>query len=78
VLNNIFLVEGHMGYLLLAMGLFVIICTYFKPRIYWESGKARRLRRFVGDQATEIFYYLIGLFILGASILVLLDLISLH
>ena len=67
-----------MGYLLLAMGLFVIICTYFKPRIYWESGKARRLRRFVGDQATEIFYYLIGIFILGFAILALLDLISLQ
>ncbi|PAB60230.1 hypothetical protein [Anaeromicrobium sediminis] len=55
--------------LFLIAGLFAIICTLKKPAFYWESRKARRMRGFIGDTGTTIFYLIIGTFLTGAGII---------
>ncbi|TCO79117.1 hypothetical protein [Marinisporobacter balticus] len=62
--------------LLLLAGLFAIICTLKKPAFYWESRKARRLRRFIGDTAATFFYMGMGIILVGISIFNLLGIIT--
>ncbi|QZY55745.1 hypothetical protein [Crassaminicella profunda] len=54
--------------IILLVGIFTIICTLTKPAFYWESRKARGLRRFIGDGGATIVYLLLGVFFLGFSI----------
>ncbi|MCT4604731.1 MAG: hypothetical protein N4A64_01295 [Marinisporobacter sp.] len=54
--------------IILLVGIFTIICTLTKPAFYWESRKARRLRRFIGDGGATIVYLIIGIFLIGFSI----------
>ena len=60
--------------LFLLAGLFAIFCTLTKPAFYWESRKAKRLRRFVGDTIATVFYLGIGIFLVGAGVINLLRL----
>ncbi len=57
-----------MGILLVAVGAFTIFCTLTKPGFYWNSRRAQRMRRFIGDGATTLLYLVIGaaVFIAGA------------
>lgn len=66
---------GTSIFLLLA-GLFAIICTLKKPAFYWESRRAKRLRRFIGDTAATFFYIGIGIILVVISILRLLGIIT--
>ncbi len=61
----------------LAIGLFAIICTILKPAFYWESRKARQLRRPIGNTATSLLYIFIGLALVGIGIGDLLGIITL-
>lgn len=47
--------------LFIFIGLFAIILTILKPSFYWNSRKARGLRRVVGDLGATIIYLAIGL-----------------
>jgi Flp pilus assembly protein TadB len=62
---------------LVIVGIFAIICTIMKPRFYWESRKATRLRRLIGDTAASILYIIIGILASGIGIADLLGIISL-
>ncbi len=54
--------------ILLLIGVFAIICTLLKPPFYWESKKALRLRRLVGDRIATLLYLVIGIFCIVVSI----------
>ena len=53
----------------LLFGLFAIVMTAIKPSFYWNSYKARRMRDLIGDQNAALFYYGLGVFLIGLSML---------
>lgn len=63
--------------LLIVIGIFTLVCTYYKPSFYWESRKAQQMRKLIGDKGTEIMYYLIGLGVLVIGLLGISNIISL-
>ncbi|WP_053956105.1 hypothetical protein [Inediibacterium massiliense] len=65
-----------MSILILLVSIFTIICTLLKPPFYWESRKAKNLRRFLGDGGATIVYLLIGIFLLVTSLANLLGFIT--
>ena len=65
-----------MQFIFIIIGILTILGTYYKPAFYWESRKAVALRRIIGDTATEIFYYIIGIGITVAGILATFGLVS--
>lgn len=58
-----------MNLFIIGIGLFTIICTYFKPNFYWESRKAVRMRNLLGDTYTSLLYYGIGAVVIGIGIM---------
>ena len=60
--------HGLYKWLFFAVGVFTVVCTIKKPAFYWESRKARNMRELIGDRGAEIFYVLLGLFLIGVSI----------
>ncbi len=57
----------EMGIVLILIGVFTVVCTLGRFPFYWESRKARSMRRLIGDTGTTILYYFIGgmLFVMG-------------
>lgn len=62
-----------LGVFLLIIGLFILICTIFRLPFYWNSRKALRMRRLVGDTVTFFLYIIIGA---GIGALGLLDILN--
>jgi formate-dependent nitrite reductase membrane component NrfD len=52
--------ETYMGYLSIVLGLYVLVCTLTKPKFFWESKKAKRLRKSIGESNAAIVYYIIA------------------
>lgn len=48
------------SYVFILLGLFTIWGTLAKPAFFWESRKAERTRRLIGDGPTMILYLAIG------------------
>ncbi len=55
---------------ILFCGLFTLYCTRNKPNWYWNHHKAVFLRELIGDRGTEIFYYCLGLILVGMWVMV--------
>lgn len=55
-------------WIFILIGLFTTICTVTKPNFYWNSRKAQRLRRVIGDTGAMVFYLAIGVFALFIGI----------
>lgn len=68
--------ENSYGLILIALGLFTLICTFLKPDFYWNSRKATRMRRFIGDLGANILYYLIGAGVTLIGTLILLGVLQ--
>nr|WP_321328655.1 hypothetical protein [uncultured Ilyobacter sp.] len=66
-----------MGFLFVVLGIFTLVCTFYKPSFYWESRKAKSMRKLIGDNGTVVLYYLIGLSVSIIGILGALGVISL-
>lgn len=62
-----------MGFVFILIGVFAIVCTYGKFDFYWNSRKAKRMRNLIGDSATSVFYYAIGLASFVYGVLVVLN-----
>lgn len=52
------------GIILLIVGIFTLAMTIMKPDFYWESRKAKSLRRLIGDKGSAIFYIALACFML--------------
>lgn len=52
------------GFILFA-GLFTLYCTRNKPNWYWNHHKAVFWRNLIGDRGAEMFYYGLGIFLVG-------------
>ncbi|ADO82954.1 conserved hypothetical protein [Ilyobacter polytropus DSM 2926] len=63
--------------ILLFLGIFTLVCTFYKPSFYWESRKAKSMRKLIGDSGTTALYYLIGLSVSVIGIFGALGIISL-
>jgi len=61
------------GIIFILIGLFSIICTIKKPNFFWESRKALRMRKLLGDKITSIFYIVVGALALGGGTIALLS-----
>ncbi|GAB6088327.1 hypothetical protein [Alkaliphilus crotonatoxidans] len=59
------------------IGLFAITCTIIRPGFYWQSRKARQLRRLLGDTGASLVYILIGIFLIGIALADLTGMINL-
>lgn len=68
--------ENYYGLFLIAVGLFALICTFLKPDFYWNSRKATRMRRLIGDFGASLLYYLIGGVVTVIGTLILLGVIQ--
>lgn len=55
--------------LVIGLGLYFIICTALKPSWYWDHPQAEWHRRMIGDLATQIIYYLIGIGVIAFALL---------
>ncbi len=64
-----------MGIVLVLVGVFALYGTFFKPSFYWENRKARRLRNLIGDKATSVVYYIIGMVAVVIGLLGMLNII---
>lgn len=62
-----------LGIFLFVTGLFLTVCTVLRLPFYWNSRKALRLRRLIGDTLAFFIYLIIGL---GVAILGLLDILN--
>lgn len=49
-----------MGILFILMGIFTVFCTITKPNFYWNSRKALRFRKLIGDFGATVFYCVVG------------------
>ena len=58
-----------MSYFLIGAGIFTLVCTFLKPDFYWESRKAIRMRKLLGDRGASFFYYGIGIVIIVLTII---------
>lgn len=67
-----------MEIIFILIGIFTLVCTYFKPDFYWESRKAKRTRALLGDTITSIIYYIIGVSVCVFGILVMLNIININ
>ncbi len=65
-----------MKFLFIGIGIFTLVCTFLKPSFYWESRKARGMRKLIGDRGTSVMYYIIGLAVMVIGVLGMLDIIS--
>jgi vacuolar-type H+-ATPase subunit I/STV1 len=61
-----------LGILFIVAGIFTLLMTLIKPSFYWNSRKAMRLRRLVGDPIASIIYILIAIFCISYGIRILL------
>ena len=59
------------GVLLIIIGAFIMIMTFLKPPLYWDSKRTMRLRRLFGDAIANIIYILIAVVLIfyGVSLL---------
>jgi len=48
------------GVLLIVIGAFIMVMTFIKPPLYWDSKRTMRLRRLFGDAIANIIYILIA------------------
>ena len=65
--------QGIMGGIIfILIGLFSIICTIKKPNFFWESRKALRMRKLLGDKITSVFYIVVGALAFGGGAIALL------
>ena len=65
------------NYLFIAIGLFTIWGAVAKPNFYWNSRRAVRLRKFIGEGGAMIFYLVLGLALILVGVLSLTDVITL-
>lgn len=65
-----------MGYISIALGAYVLVCTSVKPKFFWESKKAIRLRKSIGDSKAAIVYYVIAGVALIVGVLSMLGIID--
>lgn len=49
------------GIILILIGVFTLVCSIAKPNFYWNSRKANRMRKFVGDGMTTIIYLVLSI-----------------
>lgn len=49
------------GVLLISIGAFIMIMTFLKPPLYWESKRTMRLRKLFGDAIANIIYILLSI-----------------
>lgn len=63
----------YLEILLIVIGLFAIICSILKPAFYWNSRKAMRLRRLLGDTLASAFYIVLGFAIIIYSIISIIN-----
>lgn len=66
-----------MGVFFIIFGMITIVFTVLKLPFYWESKKARRLRRVFGDTISTFIYIIIGIVISSLGVLDLMGKISL-
>lgn len=66
-----------MGFLFIVLGIFTLVCTFYKPSFYWESRKAKSMRKLIGDNGTTMLYYIIGFSVSVIGVLGTLKIISL-
>ena len=52
----------------LLAGAYTFYGVAFKPMIFWERGRILRTRNLIGDQKTEIMYYVTAVILLGLGI----------
>jgi uncharacterized membrane protein YecN with MAPEG domain len=57
--------------LVITLGLVVAALTITRPSFYWESRRARFMRRIIGDRATVVLYLVIALICIGSGIVML-------
>ncbi len=59
------------GIFFIAVGVFLMIMTFLKPPLYWNSSRALKLRNRFGDAIANIIYILLSIFLIfaGASML---------
>ena len=55
---------------LIAAGLFTLLCTITKPSWFWEHEKAQWLRDVLGDTGAAVSYYILGVALIAAALLV--------
>ncbi len=60
------------GIIFILIGLFSIICIIKKPNFFWESRKAIRMRKLLGDKITFAFYIVVGVLAFGGGVIALL------
>jgi len=65
-----------MGYISIALGVYILLCTLLKPKFFWESKKAIRLRKSIGENKAAIVYYVIAGIALLIGLLSLLNVIN--
>ncbi len=65
-----------MGYISIALGVYVLLCTLIKPKFFWSSKKATRLRNSIGDDKAALVYYVIAAIALLVGILGILGIIN--
>ncbi len=65
-----------MGYISIALGIYVLVCTLAKPKFFWESKKATRLRKSIGDSKAAIVYYIIAGIALIVGVMSMLGIID--
>ncbi len=49
-------------------GIYIFYGVAFKPILFWERGRILRTRNIIGDQKTEIMYYITAVILLGLGI----------
>lgn len=65
-----------MEYISIALGAYVLICTLIKPKFFWESKKATRLRKSIGDSKAAIVYFVIAAVALFVGVLSMMGIID--
>lgn len=68
--------EVFMGYLSIALGVYFLFCILFKPKFFWESKKAIRLRNSIGDSKAALVYYIIVAVALGIGVLSMFGIVN--
>jgi len=65
-----------MGFLSVALGVYILLCILVKPKFFWESKKATRLRKSIGDSKAALVYYVIAGIALSVGFLSLLKIVN--
>ena len=50
------------------LGAFLAYCTLFRPRWFWEHGRARAARALFGDAGTALIYLVVAAALLGLGL----------